>query len=152
MSKKRFEDLDFNNVIIDLAGKQYSMKPKDDEIDAPILCKLIITRARQGATLNMILFDCGIKQSDWVPFVRRNKCVKKAISDASFFHKAYGQRLLVDMAMNRIPSNDRLAKIMLGNFFDITEVPDDKDDMTGKGAKEYKVTTTMVKEEIEQKE
>ena len=152
MSKKRFEEMDFNQVIIDVTGRQYSLKKKDDKIDVPILCKLILTRARQGATLKMILSDCGIRYSKWLPFVKRNKKIRTAIEDASHFHKAHGQRLLSDMAKGETQHSPVLAKVMMASFYDIKELYDAPATRANKSNSGYKVITTMTKEEVVKEE
>lgn len=151
--RKKFDTLDFDKVIINLMGRKFSLKKEDDKKDVPVICDLLISRARQGSTLSMILFDLGIRQSMWSKFVVRNKKVQRAIADASAFHKAYGQVQLANIAKldSREAPNAQIVKLLMANFYDIKEehsAPVSKDNKPGS---RYKVVTTMTetsKEEI----
>lgn len=121
--KKRIKDVNWGKVVIDLSNVQFTLKDKKAPKEVPQLSKLIITRARQGDTLSMILYDCEIPESKWVPYVNKHGDLKTAVQDAAAYHKAYGERLLYLMARGKRKHSPQMAKLLMSNFYDIREVP-----------------------------
>ena len=120
IKNKRIEDFDFSRVFFEVET-QFTLKKKNLKKEVPLLCKLILTRAREGDTLNMILYDLAIPNSKWISAFKSNKELQTAVSDASIYHKAYGEKMLLDMATGKRPHVPQTAKLLMSNFYDIRE-------------------------------
>ncbi len=134
--KKRLEDFNWDYVIIDVENVMFTLKDNVAKKEIELLSKLILTRARNGDTLNMILFDCRIPESKWLPYIREHKELQVAIRDAAVYHKAYGERLLFQMARGKRNHSPQMAKLLMDNFYDIREVKgsEEKDSKLDKAA------------------
>lgn len=123
--KKRLEDFNWDYVIIDVENVMFTLEEKRAHKEMPMLAKLILTRARAGDTLGMILFDVRIPESKWLPYLKKHDELKVAIADASVYHKAFGERLLFDMARGKKNHSPQMAKLLMDSFYDIRQITKD---------------------------
>lgn len=107
------------------------------------ICAMIIAGARIGETLGIVLYNLGIPSSRWLPYMKKNKKVQLTVSDATEFHKAYGQIQLKEMAYGNKRHSAKMAEIMLVNFYDIKNEYV-INEISKKPSKPYKVVTQMV--------